>query len=112
MIFERIAEAYDVLSNRKLKATFDLLGEIGLKDGVPDGRGGRKGGIYTFEASPMAIFKEFFATDNPYEALMVIQDAFEKLGGAGKPALGAQRTYDLQCTLEEIFLGAHKAATH
>ena len=43
MIFERIAEAYDVLSNRKLKATFDLLGEIGLKDGVPDVRGGRKG---------------------------------------------------------------------
>ena len=46
MIFERIAEAYDVLSNRKLKATFDLLGEIGLKDGVPDGRGGRKGSAY------------------------------------------------------------------
>ena len=112
MIFERIAEAYDVLSNRKLKATFDLLGEIGLKDGVPDGRGGRKGGIYTFEASPMAIFKRFFATDNPYEALMVIQDAFEKIGGSGKPELGAQRTYDLPVTLEEIFHGAHKAVTH
>lgn len=112
MIFERIAEAYDVLSNRKLKATFDLLGEIGLKDGVPDGRGGRKGGIYTFETSPMAIFKRFFGTDNPYEALMVIQDAFEKMGGSGKPELGAQRTYDLPVTLEEIFHGAHKAVTH
>ena len=60
----------------------------------------------------MAIFKRFFGTDNPYEALMVIQDAFEKMGGSGKPELGAQRTYDLPVTLEEIFHGAHKAVTH
>ena len=50
----------------------------------------------------MAIFKRFFGTDNPYEALMVIQDAFEKMGGSGKPELGAQRTHDLPVTLEEI----------
>jgi len=31
----------------KLKATFDLLGEGGLKQGVPDGKGGKKAGAST-----------------------------------------------------------------
>ena len=40
VIFARVAEAYDVLSTSALKATFDVLGEHGLKHGAPDGEAG------------------------------------------------------------------------
>ena len=53
----RVSEAYDVLSQPKLKGFFDLYGEEGLKDGVSDGRGGVKGGFYTFSRDPLAIFE-------------------------------------------------------
>lgn len=34
-MFIKVAEAYDVLSNDKLKAVYDQFGETGLKNGVP-----------------------------------------------------------------------------
>ena len=79
----------DVLhTTGKLKATFDLLGEVGLKQGVPDGKGGRRGGIYSFDVSPVAIFEKFFGTANPYSALMDISTAFEALTTDRPPLLG------------------------
>mmetsp|Transcript_10865 Transcript_10865/g.17400 ORF Transcript_10865/g.17400 Transcript_10865/m.17400 type:complete len:339 (+) Transcript_10865:236-1252(+) len=111
-IFARVAEAYDVLTDGKLKATFDLLGEIGLKQGVPDGKGGRRGGIYAFDVSPLAVFERFFGTSNPYSALMDISAAFEALT-ADKPALlGMQRTFDVPVTLGELYHGSSKMVTH
>ena len=65
VIFARVAEAYDVLSTSALKATFDVLGEQGLKHGAPDGRGGTKGGHYAFEVSPVSVFEKFHGTENP-----------------------------------------------
>lgn len=96
----------------KLKATFDLLGEDGLKHGVPDGKGGKRGGIYSFEVSPLAIFESFFGTANPYSALMDISTAFEALTTDKPPALGLQRTFDVPVTLEELYHGCNKIVTH
>ena len=104
----RVSEAYDVLSQPKLKGFFDLYGEEGLKDGVSDGRGGVKGGFYTFSRDPIAIFEEFFGTKNPFTALNNIQGAFQAL--TMKPELkpGKQKTYELPLTLEEIYFGCVK----
>jgi DnaJ family protein B protein 13 len=54
-----------------------------LKQGVPDGKGGRRGGIYAFDVAPVAIFESFFGTANPYSALMDITNAFEALTTVG-----------------------------
>ena len=96
----------------KLKATFDLLGEVGLKQGVPDGKGGKRGGIYSFDVSPVAIFEKFFGTANPYSALLDISTAFEALTTDKPAALGLQRTFDVGVTLEELYFGCNKIVKH
>ena len=99
-------------SAAKLKATYDLLGEQGLKQGVPDGKGGKKGGIYAFEVSPLAIFEKFFGTANPYAALMDISASFEALTTEKPVVKGKQRTLDVGVTLEELYFGCNKVVQH
>lgn len=61
------------------KGFYDLYGEDGLKEGVPDGRGGILGGAYSFDASaqPLAVFAKFFGTSNPFEALTAIAAQYQ-----------------------------------
>jgi len=66
--FKEIAEAYEVLSDKKKRDIYDQYGEEGLKGGVPGG-GGMDGGnfTYTFHGDPRATFQQFFGTNNPFE---------------------------------------------
>ena len=40
--FKAVSEAYEILSDPKKKEIYDQYGERGLKEGVPDGKGGVK----------------------------------------------------------------------
>ena len=53
------------MSDREKRAIYDQYGEEGLRNGVPDGEGGVRGG---FDASCDAgqIFESFFGTANPF----------------------------------------------
>ncbi|TRY74912.1 hypothetical protein TCAL_00519 [Tigriopus californicus] len=71
--FKEIAEAYEVLSDKKKREIFDQYGEEGLKGnmGSGGGMGGHTGGTnfsYTFHGDPRATFAEFFGTSNPFES--------------------------------------------
>lgn len=82
--FKLIAEAYEVLSDKKKRDVYDQFGEEGLKNGGPGcGAGGgfsSSGGpanfSYTFHGDPRATFAQFFGTDSPF-------DIFFNLGGLG-----------------------------
>jgi len=112
--FNRICEAYDVLSDPARKGTFDLFGEDGLKDGITDSSGNVRGGTYHFdeEVTPGGVFERFFGTANPYEALDAIGQQFEAMTATEPPKPGKNKVYTVELTLEEIFHGCLKRVTH
>ncbi|CAG0884830.1 unnamed protein product [Cyprideis torosa] len=65
--FKEIAEAYEVLSDKKKREIYDQYGEDGLKTGRGQPSGGHPGFSYTFHGDPRATFAQFFGTSNPFE---------------------------------------------
>lgn len=66
--FKEIAEAYEVLSDKKKRDLFDQFGEEGLKGGIPGGAGTDGGGgfSYQFHGDPRATFAQFFGSSDPF----------------------------------------------
>jgi DnaJ family protein B protein 13 len=111
-VFASVAEAYDVLNDSKNKGFYDLYGEEGLKQGVTDGKGGTRGGFFSFDRSPISVFEEFFGTNNPYQALNEISESFEAMTATPKLKIGNRKTHDVQVSLEDIFHGAIVKVEH
>lgn len=91
--FKEVAEAYEVLSDKKKRDIFDQYGEEGLKGG--DATGGGGGGhpgagaySYTFHGDPRATFAQFFGTNDPFS--IFFGDGGERMafGGDGGNMFG------------------------
>lgn len=66
--FKEIAEAYEVLSDKKKRDIYDLHGEEGLHGGGQSG--GPEGGqsfSYEFHGDPRATFAQFFGSSSPFD---------------------------------------------
>jgi len=77
--FKLVAEAYEVLSDKKKKEVYDHSGEDGLKNNIGGGGGGGHHGqnfTYTFHGDPRATFAQFFGTSDPFAN-------FFNMGGLG-----------------------------
>lgn len=83
--FKEVAEAYEVLSDKKKRDVFDQYGEEGLKGGLGGGGAGGGGGgggpgasfSYAYHGDPRATFAQFFGSSNPFES-------FFSMGGMGQ----------------------------
>lgn len=77
--FKEIAEAYEVLSDKKKRDIFDKYGEAGLKGEVPNA-GPHPGQNFTwhYHGDPNATFQHFFGTQDPFNNMF-----FNGFHGAG-----------------------------
>ncbi|XP_045464328.1 dnaJ protein homolog 1-like [Harmonia axyridis] len=73
--FKEIAEAYEVLSDKKKRDIYDNYGEDGLKGGA--GPHGNTGFTYTFHGDPRATFAQFFGNTNPFQSFFGFDDSFD-----------------------------------
>lgn len=65
--FKEIAEAYEVLSDKKKRDVFDNYGSAGLQGGVPGAGGnGDTEFSYAFHGDPRATFAQFFGASDPF----------------------------------------------
>jgi len=66
--FKEIAEAYEVLSDKKKRDIYDKYGEDGLKGGQPGAPGAENGAnfSYQFHGDPRATFAQFFGSSDPF----------------------------------------------
>jgi len=110
-MFKDVAEAYDVLSDKKKRDIYDQYGEEGLKGGVPGGGGsaGMPGdGVnfsYTFSGDPRETFAQFFGTSDPFanmfsdvggglfEQMDVDDDPFGSILGGRMGGAGPRRAF-------------------
>lgn len=118
--FSEISEAYDVLSNPARRAIYDQYGERGLKEGIPDGEGGVKGGKYRFNNNSLEIFQAFFGTSSPFADILGATGEeppsfYGELTGMQLPFSKEKATpvvAALEVTLAEIFNGATKTVSY
>jgi len=120
LAFSEISEAYDVLSNPARRAIYDQYGEKGLKEGVPDGQGGVKGGKYRYNNNAVEIFSAFFGTSSPFADILGTTGEeppsfYGELTGMQLPFAKSKApaiVAPLAVTLAEVYNGADKVVMY
>lgn len=108
--FKQIAEAYDILSDKKKRAIYDQYGEEGLRGGVPSDAGGFTDG-YTFHGNAEKVFRDFFGGSNPFADLLGEPDlanAFGGIHGRGRKKQDPPIERELHLSLDEVYHGSTK----
>ena len=123
--FQKLGEAYEVLSDPKKKEIFDIYGKEGLKNGI--NKNGKQIEGYRYLGNGHEIFEKFMGTANPFTLIrenekrnkeikekenIVIDAAKQSNSNEDKKEENIKKAkdiiIDLECSLEELYLGCTK----
>ena len=115
--FQKLAEAYEVLSDPTKKGIYDIYGSEGLRKGITDKHGNIKG-AYKFLNNGHEIFEKYMGTSNPFTLIRDNEKISEEIPSVFGSAFGGQNKkqeeklrpiiVNLECTLEELYNGCVK----
>ena len=128
--FQKLGEAYEVLSDPKKKEIFDIYGKEGLNNGIL--KNGKEIEGYKYLGNGHEIFEKFMGTSNPFTLIRenekkhkeikekenIVIDAANKpnneddINNIDNKEIKEKKIKDiiieLECTLEELYLGCIK----
>eukprot|EP00039_Didymoeca_costata_P013067 m.193475 g.193475 ORF g.193475 m.193475 type:complete len:323 (-) comp15666_c0_seq15:4797-5765(-) len=108
--FLAVNEAFEVLSNKRYKATYDQFGSRGLQEGAPKGKEGFTE-AYVYHGDAMETFRSFFGGENPFHDLFPPADEFGVVNEVAPRTRMKQNPpliKPLVVSLEEAYLGCVK----
>ena len=109
--FQKLCEAYEVLSDPMKKEIYDIYGHEGLKNGIIDKKGKIKTG-YIYSGNGHEIFEKFMGTDNPFTLKDEYEKGFFDEAKEENKNLNEDKVQNidvnLECTLEELYNGCVK----
>ena len=115
--FQKLAEAYEVLSDPTKKGIYDIYGSTGLRTGLRDKKGNIKG-AYRFLNNGHEIFDKFMGALNPFTLINDNEKKPDENPSVFGSAFGGQNytkpeklnpiNINLECTLEELYTGCVK----
>ena len=116
--FQKLAEAYEVLSDPTKKGIYDIYGSEGLRTGITDKHGSIKG-VYKFLNNGHEIFENYMGSSNPFTLIRDNEKISEEIPSVFGSAFGGQNKKEeeklrpiiinLECSLEELYNGCVKS---
>jgi len=110
--FNKVCEAYEVLSDPSFKIIFDKNGMDGLKNGTTKKKDGKFIGGYNFNGDSFAIFKKFFGTENPFTDNFQGIDPSTLANDSSDKNAPKDIEVCLACTIHEFYNGSLKTFTY
>ena len=122
--FQKLGEAYEVLSDPKKKEIFDIYGKEGLMNGIM--KKDKKIEGYRYLGNGHEIFEKFMGTSNPFTLIRENEKKNKEIKEKGNIVIDAAKqnnlneeknenikkakdiVIDLECSLEELYNGCVK----
>ena len=120
--FQKLGEAYEVLSDPKKKEIFDIYGKEGLKNGII--KNGKNIDGYRYLGNGHEIFEKFMGTSNPFTLIRENEKKSKEIREKENIIIDASKSNDnknnkpekkgkniiinLECSLDELYNGCIK----
>lgn len=115
--FHKLSEAYEVLSDPKLRRNYDRFEELVFKEGVPQDSGINNNFVagYSYRGDGFEIFQRFFGSSNPFfsdfSESFGLKKFVERMPERKQSIIVSDLIVEVHCTLEELFHGCQKTVS-